>query len=60
MASAAFRQGAFARWVGWTSLVLGGITTLFLVSPVQYMAGMTGPIWLVIVSVALLRSVRRA
>ena len=40
--------------------MLGGITTLFLVSPVQYMAGMTGPIWLVIVSVALLRSVRRA
>ena len=56
MASAALKQGTFARWVGWTSLVLGGLTTLFLVSPVQYMAGMTGPIWLVVVSIALLRS----
>jgi hypothetical protein len=27
---------------------------------VQYMAGMTGPIWLVVVSIALLRSTRRA
>lgn len=60
MVSATFRQGAFPRWVGWTSLVLGALTTLFLVSPVQYMAGMTGPIWLVVVSAALLRSVRRA
>ena len=60
LASAALRQGAFARWVGWTSLVLGALTTLFLVSPVQYMAGMTGPIWLVVVSAALLRSVRRS
>jgi hypothetical protein len=59
IASAAFRQGAFPRWVGWTSLVLGGLTTLFLVSPVQYMAGLTGPIWLVAISTALLRSVRR-
>lgn len=56
MASAALKQGAFARWVGWTSLALGALTTLFLVSPVQYMAGMTGPIWLVVVSIALLRS----
>ena len=39
MASAAFRQGAFARWVGWTSLVLGGITTLFLVSPAAVHGG---------------------
>ena len=60
LASAALKQGAFARWIGWASLVLGGITTLFLVSPVQYMAGMTGPIWLVMVSATLLRSVRRS
>jgi hypothetical protein len=60
MASAALGQGAFARWVGWTGLVLGAITTLFLISPVQYMAGLTGPVWLVVVSASLLRSARRA
>ena len=60
LASAALTQGVLARWVGWASLVLGGITTLFLVSPVQYMAGLTGPIWLVMVSAWLLRSVRPA
>ncbi|WP_299922601.1 hypothetical protein [uncultured Nocardioides sp.] len=60
LASAALKQGAFSRWLGWTSLVLGGLTTVLLVSPLQYMAGMTGPIWLVVVSAALLRSVRRS
>lgn len=60
MASATFGQGSHPRWVGWTSLVLGGLTTLFLISPVQYMAGMTGPIWLVVVSLGLLRAAREA
>lgn len=58
LASAALRQGAYARWLGWVSLVLGGITALFLVSPLQYMAGMTGPVWLVVVAAGLLRSTR--
>jgi hypothetical protein len=56
MAVATFRHGAYARWIGWTSLVLGGITALFLISPLQYMAGMTGPVWLLVVSLDLLRS----
>lgn len=60
VAGAALRQGAYARWLGWTSLVLGGITALFLVSPLQYMAGMTGPVWLVVVSAGLLRTSRSA
>jgi hypothetical protein len=47
--------GAVARWLTWTSLVLGAITTLFGISPLQYMAGMTGPIWLTVVAVGLLR-----
>ena len=55
IAAATFRQGAYARWLGWTSLVLGGVTALFLISPLQYMAGMTGPVWLVVVSLGLLR-----
>lgn len=56
----AAQQGAYARWLGWTSLVLGGITALFLISPLQYMAGMTGPVWLVVVAIGLLRSRRGA
>jgi hypothetical protein len=56
----AAKQGAYARWLGITSLVLGGITALFLVSPLQYMAGMTGPVWLVVVSLGLLRPAREA
>ena len=56
----AARQGAYASWLGWTGLVLGGLTALFLVSPLQYMAGMTGPVWLVITSLGLLRTAREA
>ena len=56
----AARLGAYARWLGWASLVLGGLTALFLVSPLQYMAGMTGPVWLVVVSLGLLRTAREA
>ncbi len=56
----AARQGAYAAWLGWTSLVLGGVTALFLISPLQYMAGMTGPVWLVVISLGLLRTAREA
>jgi hypothetical protein len=56
VAAAAFRHGSYARWVGWTSAILGGLAAFFLVSPLQYMAGMVGPLWLTIISIALLRS----
>jgi hypothetical protein len=46
---------AVPRWLTWVSLVLGGLTTLLAISPLQYMAGMTGPLWLLIVAVGLLR-----
>jgi hypothetical protein len=47
--------GAVARWLTWTSLVLGAITTLFGISPLQYMAGMVGPLWLTIAALGLLK-----
>jgi hypothetical protein len=56
----AARQGAYAPWLGWASLVLGGLSALFLVSPLQYMAGMTGPVWLVVASLGLLRTARES
>lgn len=48
--------GSVARWLTWTSLVLGAITTLFGISPLQYMAGMVGPLWLTVAALGLLRS----
>src|SRR5687767_7802185 len=48
-------HSAFPAWLTWVSLVLGGLTTLVAISPLQYMAGATGPLWLLIVAVGLLR-----
>ncbi|MET1059298.1 MAG: hypothetical protein ABWX84_06855 [Nocardioides sp.] len=45
---AAFRRGGVPRWIGLVGLVLGGLTLLLGVSPLQYMAGMTGPLWLLV------------
>jgi hypothetical protein len=49
------RYAAVPGWLTWVSLVLGTLTTLFAISPLQYMAGMTGPLWLLVTAVALLR-----
>lgn len=48
VASALLRHQAGPRWIGWMSLVLGGLTALFGVSPLQYLAGFTGPVWVLI------------
>ena len=60
VAIAALRHRCYSRLVGWTSVVLGGLAALFFVSPLQYMAGMVGPLWLTIISIALLLSRRDA
>jgi hypothetical protein len=44
LAVAAIRHAAAPRWIGWVCAVLGGLTLLLGISPLQYMAGMTGPI----------------
>lgn len=49
-------SGAVPTWLAWTSLVLGAITTVFGISPLQYMAGAVGPLWLLVAAVGLLRS----
>jgi hypothetical protein len=48
---AAHRRGGVPRWIGRTGLVLGGLTLLLGVSPLQYMAGMTGPLWLLVTAI---------
>lgn len=45
---AAGRAGAVPRWIGIAGLVLGGLTLLLGISPLQYMAGMTGPLWMLV------------
>jgi hypothetical protein len=47
----AFRRGVVPRWIGLVGLVLGGLTVLLGVSPAQYMAGATGPLWLLVTAV---------
>jgi hypothetical protein len=44
----AFRRGGVPRWIGLVGLLLGGLTLLLGISPLQYMAGMTGPLWLLV------------
>ena len=45
------RTAGVPRWIGRVGLVLGGLTVLLGVSPLQYMAGMTGPIWLLVTAI---------
>lgn len=47
--------GVVPTWLAWTSLVLGAVTTLFGISPLQYLGGMTGPLWLTVAALGLLR-----
>lgn len=42
------RRGGVPRWIGRVGLVLGGLTLLAGISPLQYLAGMTGPLWLLV------------
>ncbi|WP_164737168.1 hypothetical protein [Georgenia sp. SYP-B2076] len=57
---AAIRHGAAGRALGVTSLVLGGLMVLFGVSPLQYMAGFIGPVWLLVTALTMLRGERAA
>lgn len=53
VAVAALRHGATARWIGVVGAVLGGLTLVLGISPLQYMAGMTGPAWLLVTALGL-------
>ena len=51
VAIAALRHAAAPRWIGWIAAVLGGITLLFGMSPLQYMAGFTGPVLVLLLGI---------
>ena len=54
LAVASFRHRAVPRWIGVVGLVLGGLTLLLGISPLQYMAGFVGPVWLLVTSLGFL------
>ena len=45
------RSRAVPRWLGIVGLVLGGLTVVLGVSPLEYMSGLTGVLWLLVTSV---------
>jgi hypothetical protein len=48
------RTAGAPRWIGRVGLVLGGLTLLLGISPLQYMAGTTGPLWLLVTAIGFL------
>ena len=46
----ASRRGVVTRWVGLVGLVLGGLTVVLGISPLEYMSGVTGALWLLATS----------
>jgi hypothetical protein len=48
---AAARRDVVARWVGRVGLVLGGLTVLLGISPLEYMSGVVGALWLLATSI---------
>ena len=55
----AFRQGVVPRWIGLVGLVLGGLTVLLGISPLEYMSGVTGVLWLLTTAVGITLGDRR-
>ncbi|HJQ05964.1 MAG TPA: hypothetical protein VJ872_11000 [Nocardioides sp.] len=45
------RRGGVPRWIGVVGLVLGGLTTLLGVSPLEYMAAVTGVLMLLVTAI---------
>ena len=45
------RRGGVPRWLGRVGLILGGLTVLLGISPLEYMAGMTGALWTLITAI---------
>ncbi|GAA3803207.1 hypothetical protein [Nocardioides panacisoli] len=45
------RQGGVPRWIGRVGLVLGGLTALLGVSPLEYMSGVTGALLVLVTAI---------
>ncbi|TXG92345.1 hypothetical protein DW322_02995 [Rhodococcus rhodnii] len=51
VAAAAPRSGAAPRWIGWVAGLLGALTLLVGLSPLQYLAGFVGPLLLLVLAI---------
>lgn len=58
VAVAALKHDAAPRWIGWVSAIVGGITLAFGLSPLQYMSGFFGPVWLIVAALGFALSER--
>ncbi|WP_435737884.1 hypothetical protein V5D56_04610 [Cellulosimicrobium sp. PMB13] len=59
LGAAALRHAAAPRWIGVVGVVLGGLTLLTGISPLQYMAGFVGPVWLIVTALGFALGDRR-
>ncbi|HMR50429.1 MAG TPA: hypothetical protein PKE40_14515 [Arachnia sp.] len=50
LAGAALRSGTAPRWIGVLSLAFGLLIVLAGISPLQYLAGFVGPVWVLLAS----------
>lgn len=55
----AARQGVVPRWIGRVGLVLGGLTVVLGISPLEYMSGVTGVLWLLVTALGFTLGDRR-
>lgn len=55
----ASRQGVVPRWIGLVGLVLGGLTVVLGISPLEYLSGATGSLWLLVTSIGFVLGDRR-
>ncbi|MGH1561141.1 hypothetical protein [Mumia sp. DW29H23] len=51
IAVAALKHKAAPRWIGIVGATLGALTLLVGISPLQYMAGFVGPVWLLVTAI---------
>ncbi|MFC6343814.1 hypothetical protein ACFP8W_17645, partial [Nocardioides hankookensis] len=55
----ALRHAAAPTWLGWVGVVLGGVTLLVGLSPLQYMAGFSGPVLVLVLGLGFALGDRR-
>jgi hypothetical protein len=53
LAWVSLRHRGAPRWIGLVSLALGAASVVAGISPLQYVAGMTAPLWMLVVGVGL-------